>query len=217
MCPSEIKAIIFDLDGTLVNTAFLHKEAWEVALSKLGMRANVDVTLLLGRRSADIAKILAGDKWEELLRVKNEVFLDIVSKKAEALPCAVELVNRLRREGKKVAVVTSSNRLSASNVLKKAGIEQDCLITGDDVNRGKPDPEPILKALDCLHVLPSEAIAVGDTSVDLLAYRTAGVRTIYLVRSGVPVSEEAKKEVGAVEIENLCELERILEGAEGGI
>lgn len=217
MSPSEVKAVIFDLDGTLVNTAFLHKEAWEIALSKLGMKASVDVTLLLGRRSADIARILAGEKWEELLRVKNEVFLDIVKRKAEALPCAVELVNKLRREGKKVAVVTSSNRLSATNVLKKAGIEQDCLITGDDVSKGKPDPEPILKALDCLHVLPSEAIAVGDTSVDLLAYRAAGVRAIYLVRSGVPVSEEVKKEAGAIDVENLCELERILEGAEGGI
>ncbi|MGC9105370.1 MAG: HAD family hydrolase [Thermoprotei archaeon] len=203
---SELKAVIFDLDGTLVNTAFLHKDAWELALKELCIETKVDVTHLLGRRSADIAKILAGDRWKELLEVKNRIFLKLVEEKAEPLPCAKDVLEFLRLNGLKTAIVTSSNRLSASKVLQVTGIIADCLITGDDVSRGKPDPEPVLRAVDCMGVTRSETAGVGDTIVDLKAYRAAGLRNIIYVRSEVPVDLSEVWELEAEVLESLCDL-----------
>ena len=201
-----IRGVIFDLDGTLANTAFIHKEAWEIGLKKLNIKTDVKIEYLLGRKTADIAKILAGERWRELMEVKNEEYLRLVEAKAEATKCAKELTFYLKNKGIKVAIVTSSNRISATKVVRKIGVDFDLLVTSDDVSKGKPDPEGILLALDSLNVRPEEAIGVGDTEVDVEAYYKATLSKIYLVKSGVPFDEKKVRSKNAVIIDSLCEL-----------
>ena len=201
-----MKGIIFDLDGTLANTAFIHKEAWEIALARLGIKSEVKVETLLGRKTAEIAKILANERWEELMEVKNKVYLELVKEKAKRTNCAKELVDKAREMGYKIAIVTSSNSISAREVLNAIQIFPDLLITGDEVKNGKPDPEGVILALNRLKLNAKLSIGIGDTEVDVLAYKSANLGKIYLVRSEVPVNEDKVKNMGAKIVNSLCEI-----------
>ena len=201
-----MKGIIFDLDGTLANTAFIHKEAWEIALNKLGIKIEIKIETLLGRKTAEISKILANDRWKELMELKNQIYIELVKKKARRTKCAKELIDKAKEKGYKIAIVTSSNLISAREVLNVIQIFPDLLVTGDDVKNGKPDPEGILLALNRLNLDPKSSIGVGDTEVDILAFKSANLGKIYLVRSEVPVDEEKVKSIGAKIVNSLCEI-----------
>ena len=201
-----MKGAIFDLDGTIANTAFLHKKAWELALKELGISTNVKIEYLLGRKTSEIAKILANEKWEELMNVKNKIYLQLVDNEAEATECSRELFKELKSKNVKIAIVTSSNRISATKVLSKIGLNYDVLVSGDDVKLGKPNPEGVLKALNELRVEPEKVIGVGDTDVDVTAYYNAGIKKIFLVESGVPYDKGKVLMMGAVIIKSLCDL-----------
>ncbi|WP_162204964.1 HAD family hydrolase [Sulfuracidifex tepidarius] len=148
-----IEAVIFDLDGTLANTAMLHKKAWEIALKEMGEKPSFDITVLLGRKTLDIAKILVGeDKAETLASIKTDVYNTLVKEEAKPTECAREVVEGFKRSGTKVSVVTSSKRVSAEKVLDIISISPHFLVTNDDVEKGKPHPEPVIKALKSLGV-----------------------------------------------------------------
>lgn len=201
-----MKGIIFDLDGTLANTAFIHKDAWEIALSELGIKTEVKIETLLGRKTAEIAKILSKDRWEDLMRIKNEVYLSLVREKAKSTECAKELVELGRKLGYKIAIVTSSNSVSAKEVLQTIKIFPDLLVTSDEVNNGKPDPEGVNIAVKKLSLDPSKSIGVGDTEVDVIAFKRANLGKIFLVKSEVPVNEENVRRMGGILVSSLCEL-----------
>ena len=201
-----MKGIIFDLDGTLANTAFIHKEAWEIALSKLGIKSEVKIETLLGRKTAEIARILANDKWKELMELKNQIYIDLVKGKAKRTECAKELIDKAREKGYKVAIVTSSNSISAREVLNTIQIFPDLLITSDEVKKGKPDPEGVILALNKLNLDPYSSIGVGDTEVDMIAFKDANLGKIYLVKSEVPINEEEVKSMGVKVVSSLCEI-----------
>src|SRR5579875_2903413 len=118
------KAVIFDLDGTLANTDEVHKLAWELALQKMGYDVKVDIRYLLGRKTIDIAKILIGEiNAEKLASVKTEIYNELVKTLAKPKPCVMELIKSLRNSKIPFAVVTSSMRHSAVQVLKVIKVE----------------------------------------------------------------------------------------------
>jgi len=201
-----LKGIIFDLDGTLADTAFIHKEAWEIALNKLGIKSEVKIETLLGRKTAEIAKILAGDKWKELMEVKNQIYLELVKGKAKRTECAKELIDKAKEKGYKIAIVTSSNSISAREVLNTIQLYPDLLITSDEVKNGKPDPEGVIFALNRLNLDPHSSIGVGDTEVDIVAFKNAKLGKIYLVKSEVPINEERVRSMGVKIVNSLCEI-----------
>jgi len=201
-----LKGIIFDLDGTLANTAFIHKEAWEIALNRLGIKSEVKIETLLGRKTAEIAKILAGDKWKELMEVKNQIYLELVKGKAKRTECAKELIDKAKEKGYKIAIVTSSNSISAREVLNTIQLFPDLLITSDEVKNGKPDPEGVVLALNRLNLDPHSSIGVGDTEVDAVAFKNAKLGKIYLVKSEVPINEERVRSMGINIVNSLCEI-----------
>ncbi|ACP38373.1 HAD family hydrolase [Saccharolobus islandicus] len=201
------KAVIFDLDGTLANTDEVHKLAWEIALRKLGYDVKVDIRYLLGRKTIDIAKILIGESHaEKLASVKTEIYNELVKTLAKPKPCVMELINRLRDVEIPIAVVTSSMRNSAVQVLKVINVEPDVLITGDDVKLGKPNPMPVIEAIKRLSVDPNESVGVGDTIYDVMAYYSAGIREIIVVRSSVPLNVEEARKYDAKILDSLCEI-----------
>ncbi|MEM0362232.1 MAG: HAD family phosphatase [Sulfolobaceae archaeon] len=202
-----MKAAIFDLDGTLANTEEIHKKAWEIALNKLGYNINVDINYLLGRKTIDIAKILVGeDNAEKLASLKTQIYSELIKVLAKPKSCANEIVTYLKRKGIYVAVVTSSMKISATQVLKIIGIEPDVLISGDDVSRGKPDPMPVLEALRRLGVKANDSIGVGDTLYDVIAYHNAGIPKIFLVRSSIPINQEELRKYNVKLLSTLCDL-----------
>ncbi|AEE95129.1 HAD-superfamily hydrolase, subfamily IA, variant 3 [Acidianus hospitalis W1] len=179
--------------------------AWELALKDLGIKIPVDLDKLMGRKTEEIAKLLAKDRWKELYERKNAYFDNLVKIYAKPTPCAIDLVNKLKKEKVKTAVVTSSLRRSAIESLKILNFEPDILVAGDDVKKGKPDPEPVLKALSLLGEDPRNVFGVGDTLQDVIAYYNSGIREIYLVKGDLKIDyDEAMRKYNAKVIETLC-------------
>jgi haloacid dehalogenase superfamily, subfamily IA, variant 3 with third motif having DD or ED/haloacid dehalogenase superfamily, subfamily IA, variant 1 with third motif having Dx(3-4)D or Dx(3-4)E len=209
---------VFDLDGTLASTAMAHLRAWQLALAEVGVTdVKIEIRGLLGMRAYDIAKEivraagLSYDMIGKLIDLKVKHFDVIVPSLAKPMPCAVNMARALRGRGMKFVVVTSSLRRNAVRVLESIGLKPDVLVAGDDVDRGKPDPEPVLLALELAGLSPKEVFAVGDTLNDVKAYRSAGIDRVYLVKGDVevPVDESELKGLGAHRVESLCDVMRL--------
>lgn len=219
----KLKGAIFDLDGTLASTAKAHKIAWELSLKQLGFNSNIDMEYLLGKRAMDIALLLIEQAGindpdlknkmaKKLLEVKNSIFAPYIMKYAEPMPCAIELINKLKQNNVKILVVTSSLRITAIKVLEKIKINPDVLISSDDVIKGKPDPEPTLAALKKSSLDANDILfAVGDTIYDIISFSKAGIKTIYLTKGDiiVPIDENLLKEYHAIKIDSLCDIIKI--------
>lgn len=205
-----MKGAILDLDGTLVTTAEVHKLAWQLAMKDLKLEANVNLDSLLGRKTEDIAKILGKERWKELFDKKNEYYDELVTKLASPTPCAIEFLNMLRAKNIKVAIVTSSLRRSALKSLSVLNFYPDVLIAGDDVRNGKPDPEPVRKALDALNMSPEDVFGIGDTLQDILSYRACGIKKMFILESNLRIDFNKAIELGAKKIKSLCELLNII-------
>ncbi|AWR98944.1 HAD family hydrolase [Metallosphaera hakonensis] len=201
-----MKVMILDLDGTLATTANVHKEAWEIALKELGIPVEVDLDLLMGRRTMDIAKILAKDRYLELFELKNRIYDELVPKKARPLPCAKEMVEAAKSKGYSIAVVTSSLRRSAKRSLEVTGITPDLLIAGDDVERGKPDPYPVLLALNILKGEKYMSVGVGDTQNDFQAFKSAGLGKIFIIKGELNLDLEDLAKRGAIIVRTPCDV-----------
>jgi len=203
-----VEVVIFDLDGTLAYTASSHRKAWELALKDLGLQIPENLDDLLGRRTIEIAKQLGGEKYRELFQRKNQYYSMLIRTNIKPAPCAFQVFRTLRSRSLRIGVVTSSLRRSALDVLSILGLKPDILVAGDDVEKGKPDPEPVLTALKLLGSKPEESMGVGDTLTDVIAYRRAGVSVRVLVIGEVKVDlHEVKREDPEVRIcESLCDL-----------
>ncbi|MGC8573045.1 MAG: HAD family hydrolase [Caldisphaera sp.] len=215
-----MKGAVFDLDGTLASTAKAHKIAWELSLKQLGFKLKIDMESLLGKRAMDIALFLiekAGindinqknELAKRLLEIKSSIFAPYIMKYAEPMPCAIQLINTLKKNQVKILIVTSSLKITALKVLEKININPDILISGDDVIRGKPDPEPTILALEKSSLRPEDIIfAVGDTIYDIISFSEAKIKTIYLTNGDirVPIDESLLKKYNAIKINSLCDI-----------
>ena len=182
-----IRAVIFDLDGTLVDTVPLHALSWIETCKRLGLPVpTMDyVSTLMGLRALDIAKRLCGEGIaERALEIKNEIYLSLLGN-ARAINGAPELLKFLKDRGFIVGVVTSSSRRVATRVLEVTGLHKyvDALVAGDDVSRGKPDPEPLLKILKLLGLSVGDVVVVGDSRYDVEMALNAGVRVVFFLGS----------------------------------
>ena len=184
-----VRGVVFDLDGTLVDTVPLHAKSWVETCRRLGLPVPpVEfVYSLMGLRALDIARLLCGGENAEVaLRVKNEVYLSLIGD-ARPVSGAPEVLRVLKGRGLLVGVVTSSSRHVALRVLEVTGLLGfiDALVAGDDVGRGKPDPEPLLKLLGLLGLGVGDVVVVGDSRYDVDMARGAGVGTIFFLGEGV--------------------------------
>jgi HAD superfamily hydrolase (TIGR01509 family) len=186
-------ALLFDLDGTLIDSVYQHVIAWRAALSRLdidlsvwrihrriGMSGGLFVSALLretGRTlsEADIA-VLQQAHGEEYLAQAGTV---------QPLPGAAQLLAALTERRVPWAIATSGYRATAGHALGLLGLPEDApMITRDLVQHAKPDPDLFLAAAALLDVEPRYAMVVGDSVWDLLAARRAGSLGIGLQSGG---------------------------------
>lgn len=208
-----LRGVVLDLDGTLADTAVIHSEAWKMAMRDLGIQAHINIEQLLGRRAPEIALELAKgntDLAQRLLERKNGYFRNLVGL-AKPKACAIELLKSLKGMGVKLSVVTSSNKVSAYSVLETVNMINlvDYIITGDDVSKGKPDPEPVIKALKLMNNESSEVMGVGDTIHDYEAYLKAGLKAIVIVVNPLMIDYITKFKEALI-VNNLCVLLNVL-------
>jgi beta-phosphoglucomutase len=185
----EIKGVIFDLDGVLVNTAVFHFQAWKRLAQELGFDfTEIENEQLKGvSRIASLEKIL---KWAgvdasesekmEMAERKNRWYLDLVTqmKADEVLPGSLELLYWLKENGYLVALGSASK--NAPLILEKTGMISffDVLVDGNSVSLSKPHPEVFLKAARDLQLLPEVCLVFEDAQAGVDAARAAGMSVI---------------------------------------
>jgi sugar-phosphatase len=173
----EPAAIVFDNDGVLVDSAASVDRAWARWAEAQGVDLADVLAIAHARRSRDtVAALIPEPRREAALALIDALEIDDAAS-VRAVPGAVELVGGLPRH--RWAVVTSGTLALASARLAAAGVPlPDVLVTADDVQRGKPDPEGYALALRRLGVAGVDAVVLEDGSSGVAAARAAGVGTV---------------------------------------
>lgn len=179
-----IKALVFDCDGTLVDTMPLHWQAWQIITRRYQLHFPEDRFYALGGvPSRDILKLLAQEQRKDLnplavAREKEEAYLEIM---AQAQP--IQAVMNIVREnfGKlPLAVASGGSRRVIALVLQHLGIRDyfQAVVTNEDVQHQKPAPDIFLEAARRLGVKPQFCRAYEDTDLGLQAIRAAGMQAV---------------------------------------
>jgi len=173
---TKIQAILFDLDGTLLDSFSLHYSAYELTFARFGIAMQKD--LFLSSYSPNWYRTyeafgLAETHWESA----NNLWLEAAEKhKAELFPGVTEMLDDLSKIYQ-LGIVTSGSKSRVLRDIGRLDVHKyfSTLITGDDIARPKPDPQGLNKALDQMSIAPAEAIYVGDAHADFEMARAAGV------------------------------------------
>lgn len=213
----KITAVLFDLDGTIIDTNQLIIKSFVYTVEKhLGYKIGAEEVIpYFGEPLPLTLQRFSKDKWEIMLKTYrdyNEKYHDRYTKIREDVK---EVLARLKEEGIKTAVVTSKRRELAKRGLKLFELDKyfDVLVGLEDTEKHKPEPDPVLKALELLKSPREEALMVGDSPYDILSARSAGVRSVAVKWSVLPF-ELLKKEKPDYFIEDMWQLLKIIKGCD---
>lgn len=173
------RAIMFDLDGTLLDSVTDIVEGCRIVYDLMGLHFDErEVRKLIGIPLKEQSRIIAGSRALEFVDTYRDVYRSLPD--SGLFPEAVKTLECLIAHGYRLAVVTSKLRKSAMRTLEEHSIANffECIITADDVSRPKPNPEPVLKALEDMGLKASEALFVGDSIHDIRCGQAAGVAVV---------------------------------------
>jgi len=188
----KVAAVIFDLDGTLIDSIDIYFSIVEKALERLNLPAVSRSRILAAAESEDF-------KWELVLpqevlnrkekiideawTVINEIAPQMFADKLDLIQGAGGIVENLSANGLKIGLVTSTQRQYLEmkmQPLKNVGVDTlfEVIITSDDVEKRKPAPDPLITCAQQLDMKPGNCVYVGDTTTDIRAGKAAGMRTV---------------------------------------
>ncbi|WP_448594682.1 HAD family hydrolase [Thermoflexus hugenholtzii] len=186
-------AFLFDLDGTLVDSVYQHVLAWREALEAVGIslsvwrihrRIGMSGGLLLRALLRETGREVTSEEVQRIQQQHAEAFARLLPQ-VRPLPGARELLEALTRAGIPWAIATSGRRDVARPLLELLGVDEGTpVITREDVQYAKPDPDLFLAAAARLGIPIAECIVVGDSVWDLLAARRAGALSVGLLSGG---------------------------------
>ena len=186
-------AVIFDMDGVLIDSFHAHYESWR----RMAARAGLNLTLQqfsdsFGRTSREIiAALWVANSFDDArLRAmddeKEANFREIISADFPAMPGAIELIDSLYQSGTRLAIGSSGPSANIDLALDTLGVRDrfNAIVTGADVARGKPDPQVFLLAAERLGVAPAACIVIEDAPAGIEAATRAGMAAIALRSTG---------------------------------
>lgn len=198
--PQNIAAVIFDMDGVLLDTEKLYKQAAYVCAAEMGYEMTEEIHFKTVGVPGDRASLIVQEglgaefdyadfdqRWRQWMH-------DELSRHTPLKPGVVELVTALKTGGTPFAIATSTQRDPAERHLCDAGIRDhfEVLVTRDDVTNGKPHPEPFLTAAARLGVDPAHCLAVEDSHNGIRAAHAAGMQVIMVPDMLAPTDEIAE-------------------------
>jgi len=191
-------ALIFDLDGTLIDTVYAHVFAWQRALDEAGLPIDGwRIHRRIGMSGGLFARAVAREVGRELTAAEidamegrhAELFQELMPER-RPLPGAVELLAELRERGIVHGIATSGRRPVIDASLEALGVgAETVVIDRGDVARAKPEPDLFLACQEALGVTPGDCYVVGDAVWDLLAARRARMLSIGLLSGGYGTDE----------------------------
>ncbi len=202
-----IKAFIFDVDGTLIDSNDFHAEAWQKALAKKGFDIAFDKIRAQIGKGADtlLPEFLTKkevEKYEdELADLRGEIFKNEYLERIKPFPKVRELFQKIKADGIKIALASSANEDEVEAYKKIANIEDlvEKTTSADDAEESKPEPDIFQAALKLLGNPKLETVlVVGDTPYDAEAATKAKLKIVGVLCGGFP--EEDLREKGCIEI-----------------
>lgn len=188
---NKYKAVLFDMDGVVVDSMPYHYRSWKQIFRSLGI--NLDKLEIYKREGeqgiGSISAILVDhgihlsvDDRKKLLHQKEMLFKKIASPRL--LPGIEPLIKDLKKEGYQLALVTGTSRSEIDYVLPSCLIVSfDVLVTGDSIERGKPAPDPYMKAIEYLKIRPSDSVVIENAPFGILSAKKAGALCIAITTS----------------------------------
>jgi HAD superfamily hydrolase (TIGR01549 family) len=207
-----LQAVIFDVDGTIVDSVDLHAEAWRVAFEKFGKTFPFqEIRRQIGKGSDQLLPIFFSaqelDQFgEELDEYRSEIFKRDYLPRVQAFAKVRELFQRIKSDGKQI-VLASSAKADELEAYKKVARIDDLIesqTSSDDADKSKPHPDIFQAALAHLKdVAPDNAVVIGDTPYDAQAASKANLKTIGLLSGGW--TEEELRRAGCMAIYRAAE------------
>ena len=202
----DAKAVIFDVDGTLVDSVDFHAEAWQRAFSAFGFEFDlIKVRSQIGKGGDQLLPVfLDGDILEQqgkkIEAFRQDLFEREYFHRVLGFPKVPELFQFLAAAGKTLALGSSAKTDDLEVYKKAAGIEGMTSVetTSDDAERSKPHPDIFIAALSRLKLSAQDVVVVGDTPYDVEAAKKAGMKTTGLLCGGF--SEVSLRDAGAVDV-----------------
>jgi HAD superfamily hydrolase (TIGR01509 family) len=201
-----VKAVLCDIDGTLVDSNWLHAEAWQRAFAGMGIELDREaVRRQIGKGGDELIPVFV--PWwkceaveEPLKRYRECVFRTDYLPKVKALPKAREFAEELKRRGIQFSLASSSKKSDLQDYKRIMQVEDllDEATSADDVDRAKPHPDVFSATLKRLHLRAKDCIALGDTPYDAEAAGKAGLRTIGVETGGW--THQELMDAGCVEV-----------------
>lgn len=182
-------AVIFDVDGVLIDSYRPHFDGWRRMLGELGEEfTEATFRETFGRTNRDIFAMLFGDKYTDAqvqaaADCKESLYREIIAADFPAIDGAVELIDALVAAGFQLAVGSSGPPENVEQTLRSLG-RAECFaerVTGADVTRGKPDPQVFQLAAEKLNVAPQCCVVVEDAPAGVTAAKAAGMKCVALV------------------------------------
>lgn len=189
MCQGNIQAFIFDIDGTLVDNADFHTQAWAELLNEIGIGIDpVDLHRLnAGKTNTETLRALLGDRLSEaelkdLARRKESLYREAYRPHLQAIPGLYSFLFQARSMGVSMAVASSANEQNIAMILDGLGIRDyfSAVVGAEDIQISKPHPEMFLTAAHRLEISPQECLVFEDSPAGIESARRAGMRTVVL-------------------------------------
>ena len=204
-----VHGIIFDIDGTLVDTNPTHVEAWRSAFESLGYEVPTDrIEVEIGKGGDLLVPAILGDEVEQrhgeaLRKAQKQEFLKLArGRRFRVFPCASELIKTLGERNIRTALATSSDEKHLQATSESAGLDlhrlADFLVTNDEAESSKPAPDLVIAACEKLSLDPGECAMVGDTIYDAQACQGAGVVFLGLESGGTAADTLLKEGAAGV-------------------
>jgi HAD superfamily hydrolase (TIGR01509 family) len=193
-------ALIFDLDGTLVDTVYAHVFAWQKAFQEGGLaidgwrihrKIGMSGGLFTRAASREIGHDLSDDDARELQAIHDRLFRELLpASERRPLPGAKEILVTLRERGITHGIATSGSRPGIDASLAALDVPDDMVVVQrGDVARAKPEPDLFIECARRLEVTPEDCYVIGDAVWDLLAARRARMLSIGLLSGGYGADE----------------------------
>ena len=217
-----VAAVVWDLDGTLVDSAAdiaasLNRLLAEQGLPALGDERIRDMigegVATLIRRGLAAHNVTPGDgRLEELVQRFLVIYSQVATESTRLFPGARQALKTLSDAGLRQAICTNKPEAIARQVLSGLEIASyfDAVVGGDSLPRNKPDPLPLRTALAGLHVTPERSLMVGDSAIDVAMAHAAGVRVVFVTFGYGPEPPDAQR--ADYRVDRLAELPPIVAG-----
>lgn len=185
---NKIKAVIFDMDGLMIDSEPIQSKSFEIVLKEYGIKPKYQKNGLV-----QIIGVRAGDNWgilkkkhkisetvEVLIEKKQKAYIELLTENIKPTKGLIYLLKLLKKHNIRMGIASSSSLEHIMLVIKSLDITDyfDEIISGHDVVKGKPDPEIFLKTAENLQVLPNQCIVLEDAESGVQAAHAAGMRVI---------------------------------------